>query len=78
MISSEVKGSGPAGRIIESDLQQFIENNQFKQANDNNNNDNNILQDATPIETVQEKVMEKGLEERILLKGIRKKSLNIW
>ncbi|MBK5481756.1 2-oxo acid dehydrogenase subunit E2 [Peribacillus sp. TH16] len=69
----QVKGSGPAGRIIESDLQQFIENNQFKQANDNNNNDNNILQDATPIETVQEKVMEKGLEERILLKGIRKK-----
>ncbi|MBK5445332.1 MULTISPECIES: dihydrolipoamide acetyltransferase family protein [unclassified Peribacillus] len=69
----QVKGSGPAGRIIESDLQQFIENNQFKQANDNNNNDNNILQDAAPIETVQEKVMEKGLEERILLKGIRKK-----
>ncbi|MFI8492413.1 dihydrolipoamide acetyltransferase family protein [Peribacillus butanolivorans] len=68
----QVKGSGPAGRIIESDLQQFIENDQFKQANDNNN-DNNILQDASPIETVQEKVMEKGLEERILLKGIRKK-----
>ncbi|MEJ9232551.1 2-oxo acid dehydrogenase subunit E2 [Peribacillus butanolivorans] len=68
----QVKGSGPAGRIIESDLQQFIENNQFKQVNDNNN-DNNILQDAAPIETVQEKVMEKGLEERILLKGIRKK-----
>ncbi|MFB7641738.1 dihydrolipoamide acetyltransferase family protein [Peribacillus butanolivorans] len=68
----QVKGSGPAGRIIENDLQQFIENNQFKQAN-NNNNDNNILQDAAPIETVQEKVMEKGLEERILLKGIRKK-----
>ncbi|MED3688016.1 dihydrolipoamide acetyltransferase family protein [Peribacillus butanolivorans] len=68
----QVKGSGPAGRIIESDLQQFIENNQFKQVNDNNN-DNNILQDAAPIETVQEKVLEKGLEERILLKGIRKK-----
>ncbi|MGG0288547.1 dihydrolipoamide acetyltransferase family protein [Peribacillus butanolivorans] len=68
----QVKGSGPAGRIIESDLQQFIENNQFKQVNDNNN-DNNILQDAAPIGTVQEKVMEKGLEERILLKGIRKK-----
>ncbi|MFF2290924.1 dihydrolipoamide acetyltransferase family protein [Peribacillus butanolivorans] len=68
----QVKGSGPAGRIIESDLQQFIENNQFKQVNDNNN-DNNILQDAAPIETVQEKVIEKGLEERILLKGIRKK-----
>ncbi|MFD4932069.1 dihydrolipoamide acetyltransferase family protein [Peribacillus butanolivorans] len=68
----QVKGSGPAGRIIESDLQQFIENNQFKQVNANNN-DNNILQDAAPIETVQEKVMEKGLEERILLKGIRKK-----
>ncbi|MET3319696.1 UNVERIFIED_ORG: pyruvate dehydrogenase E2 component (dihydrolipoamide acetyltransferase) [Peribacillus simplex] len=68
----QVKGSGPAGRIIESDLQQFIENNQFKQVNDNNN-DNNILQNAAPIETVQEKVMEKGLEERILLKGIRKK-----
>ncbi|MFB6801107.1 dihydrolipoamide acetyltransferase family protein [Peribacillus butanolivorans] len=68
----QVKGSGPAGRIIESDLQQFIENNQFKQVNDNNN-DNNILQDAAPIETVQEKVMEKELEERILLKGIRKK-----
>ncbi|MFJ7683845.1 dihydrolipoamide acetyltransferase family protein [Peribacillus butanolivorans] len=68
----QVKGSGPAGRIIESDLQQFIENNQFKQVNDNNN-ENNILQNAAPIETVQEKVMEKGLEERILLKGIRKK-----
>ncbi|MFU2017342.1 dihydrolipoamide acetyltransferase family protein [Peribacillus butanolivorans] len=68
----QVKGTGPAGRIIESDLQQLIENNQFKQVNDNNN-DNNILQDAAPIETVQEKVMEKGLEERILLKGIRKK-----
>ncbi|MFD4815818.1 dihydrolipoamide acetyltransferase family protein [Peribacillus butanolivorans] len=68
----QVKGSGPAGRIIESDLQQFIENNQFKQVNDNNN-DNNILQNEAPIETVQEKVMEKGLEERILLKGIRKK-----
>ncbi|MCO0600903.1 2-oxo acid dehydrogenase subunit E2 [Peribacillus butanolivorans] len=68
----QVKGSGPAGRIIESDLQQFIENNQFKQVNDNNH-DNNILQNAAPIETVQEKVMEKGLEERILLKGIRKK-----
>ncbi|MGE7767243.1 dihydrolipoamide acetyltransferase family protein [Peribacillus sp. NPDC096540] len=64
----QVKGSGPAGRIIESDLQQFIENNQNKRVNANNN-DNKILQDAAPIETVQ----EKELEERILLKGIRKK-----
>ncbi|MFD6440135.1 dihydrolipoamide acetyltransferase family protein [Peribacillus sp. NPDC060186] len=64
----QVKGSGPAGRIIESDLQQFIENNQIKRVN-SNNNDNNILQDAAPIETV----LKKELEERILLKGIRKK-----
>ncbi|RRN72307.1 2-oxo acid dehydrogenase subunit E2 [Peribacillus simplex] len=69
----QVKGSGPAGRIIESDLKQFKENNSIIRENANNNDDK-ILQDMSPMKyAVQAKGLEKEWEERILLKGIRKK-----
>ncbi|MGE7183424.1 dihydrolipoamide acetyltransferase family protein [Peribacillus sp. NPDC006672] len=69
----QVKGSGPAGRIIESDLKQFKENNSIIRENANNNDDK-ILQDMSPMkDAVQAKGLEKEWEERILLKGIRKK-----
>lgn len=69
----QVIGSGPAGRIIESDLKQFKENNSIIRENANNNDDK-ILQDMSPMKyAVQAKGLEKEWEERILLKGIRKK-----
>lgn len=69
----QVKGSGPAGRIIESDLKQFKENNSIIGENANNNDDK-ILQVMSPMKyAVKAKGLEKEWEERILLKGIRKK-----
>lgn len=61
----KVKGSGPAGRITESDLKQFKENDSFTRENAKQHDD----------KTGQELAPEMGneREERIPLKGIRKK-----
>lgn len=66
----KVKGSGPAGRITESDLKQFKENDSFTRENAKQHDDK-TGQELAPI-------MGNEREERIPLKGIRKKSLNIW
>ncbi|MBT2602221.1 2-oxo acid dehydrogenase subunit E2 [Bacillus sp. ISL-53] len=61
----KVKGSGPAGRITESDLKQFKENDSFTRENAKQHDD------KTGQEVAQ--VMGNEREERIPLKGIRKK-----
>lgn len=74
----KVKGSGPAGRITESDLKQFKENNSITRGNANQHDDK-IVQEMAPMkDAIQAKGVENEWEERIPLKGIRKKSLNIW
>ncbi|MGE6377536.1 dihydrolipoamide acetyltransferase family protein [Peribacillus muralis] len=65
----QVKGTGPAGRIIESDLQQFVETNLVLRENHNHVNDK-ILRKRDTIKIANQEVEP---EERILLKGIRKK-----
>lgn len=59
----KVKGSGPAGRITESDLKQFKENDSFTLAKQHD--------DKTGQELAT--IMGNEREERIPLKGIRKK-----
>ncbi|MGM0886139.1 MAG: dihydrolipoamide acetyltransferase family protein [Bacillota bacterium] len=61
----KVKGSGPAGRITESDLKQFKENDSFTRENAKQHDDK-TGQELAPI-------MGNEKEERIPLKGIRKK-----
>lgn len=61
----KVKGSGPAGRITESDLKQFKENDSFTRENAKQHDDK-TAQELAPI-------MGNEREERIPLKGIRKK-----
>jgi pyruvate dehydrogenase E2 component (dihydrolipoamide acetyltransferase) len=61
----KVKGSGPAGRITESDLKQFKENDSFTRENAKQHDDK-TGQEFSPI-------MGNEREERIPLKGIRKK-----
>lgn len=61
----KVKGSGPAGRITESDLKQFKENDSFTLENAKQHDDK-TGQELAPI-------MGNEREERIPLKGIRKK-----
>ncbi|MEC0297863.1 MULTISPECIES: dihydrolipoamide acetyltransferase family protein [Peribacillus] len=61
----KVKGTGPAGRITESDLKQFKENDSFTRENAKQNDDK-TGQELAPI-------MGNEREERIPLKGIRKK-----
>ena len=69
----KVKGSGPAGRITESDLKQFKENNSFSRENAKQQDDR-IVQDMAPMkDAFQAKGLEYEREERIPLKGIRKK-----
>ncbi|MGM1033286.1 MAG: dihydrolipoamide acetyltransferase family protein [Bacillota bacterium] len=62
----KVKGSGPAGRITESDLKQFKENDSFTRENAKQHDDDKTGQELAPI-------MGNEREERIPLKGIRKK-----
>jgi 2-oxoisovalerate dehydrogenase E2 component (dihydrolipoyl transacylase) len=61
----KVKGSGPAGRITESDLKQFKENDSFTRENAKQHDDK-TGQEVAPV-------MGNEREERIPLKGIRKK-----
>ncbi|MFJ7308273.1 dihydrolipoamide acetyltransferase family protein [Peribacillus frigoritolerans] len=61
----KVKGSGPAGRITESDLKQFKENDSFTRENAKQHDDK-TGQELAPI-------MGNEREERIPLKGIRRK-----
>lgn len=61
----KVKGSGPAGRITESDLKQFKEDDSFTRENAKQNDDK-TGQELAPV-------MGNEREERIPLKGIRKK-----
>ncbi|MEY8731307.1 dihydrolipoamide acetyltransferase family protein [Peribacillus frigoritolerans] len=61
----KVKGSGPAGRITESDLKQFKENDSFTRENAKQHDDKTD-QELAPV-------MGNEREERIPLKGIRKK-----
>lgn len=61
----KVKGSGPAGRITESDLKQFKENYSFTWEKAKQH-DHKTGQEMAPI-------MGNEREERIPLKGIRKK-----
>ncbi|CAK6471178.1 dihydrolipoamide acetyltransferase family protein [Peribacillus castrilensis] len=61
----KVKGSGPAGRITESDLKQFKENDSFSREKAKQHDDK-TGQEMAPI-------MGNEREERIPLKGIRKK-----
>lgn len=61
----KVIGSGPAGRITESDLKQFKENDSFTRENAKQHDDK-TGQELAPI-------MGNEREERIPLKGIRKK-----
>ena len=61
----KVKGSGPAGRITESDLKQFKENDSFTRENAKQHDDR-TGQELAPV-------MGNEREERIPLKGIRKK-----
>ena len=69
----KVKGSGPAGRITESDLKQFKENNSITRENANQHDDK-IVQEMAPMkDAIQAKGVENEWEERIPLKGIRKK-----
>ncbi|MGE7761218.1 dihydrolipoamide acetyltransferase family protein [Peribacillus sp. NPDC097895] len=69
----QVIGSGPAGRIIESDLQKFKENNSITRESAHHKDDR-ILQEKDPMKNAdQAKGTENEWEERILLKGIRKK-----
>ncbi|MGE7876465.1 dihydrolipoamide acetyltransferase family protein [Peribacillus muralis] len=69
----QVKGTGPAGRIIESDLQQFVETNLVLRENHNHVNDKILRKRDTIKIANQAKSAEVEPEERILLKGIRKK-----
>jgi pyruvate dehydrogenase E2 component (dihydrolipoamide acetyltransferase) len=69
----KVKGSGPAGRITESDLKQFKENNSIT-LEDAKHHDNKIVQEMDQMnDAIQAKGVENEWEERIPLKGIRKK-----
>lgn len=61
----KVKGSGPAGRITESDLKQFKENDSITREKAKQHDDK-TGQEMAPI-------MGNEREERIPLKGIRKK-----
>ncbi|MFK9116049.1 dihydrolipoamide acetyltransferase family protein [Peribacillus castrilensis] len=61
----KVKGSGPAGRITESDLKQFKENDSFTREKAKQHDDKTGLEIAP--------IMGNEREERIPLKGIRKK-----
>ncbi|MGG3556132.1 dihydrolipoamide acetyltransferase family protein [Peribacillus frigoritolerans] len=61
----KVKGSGPAGRITENDLKQFKENDSFTRENAKQHDDKKGQELAS--------VMGNEREERIPLKGIRKK-----
>ncbi|MFJ7992666.1 dihydrolipoamide acetyltransferase family protein [Peribacillus frigoritolerans] len=61
----KVKGSGPAGRITESDLKQFKENDSFTRESAKQHDDK-TGQELAPV-------MGNEREERIPLKGIRKK-----
>ncbi|MCP1491204.1 pyruvate dehydrogenase E2 component (dihydrolipoamide acetyltransferase) [Peribacillus frigoritolerans] len=61
----KVKGSGPAGRITENDLKQFKENDSFTRENAKQHDDKTGQELAS--------VMGNEREERIPLKGIRKK-----
>ncbi|MBT2645549.1 2-oxo acid dehydrogenase subunit E2 [Bacillus sp. ISL-34] len=67
----KVKGTGPAGRITESDVKQFKENNSIIRENAKHDNDK-IVQD-TMKDAIQAKGVGNEREERIPLKGIRKK-----
>ncbi|WP_340372979.1 dihydrolipoamide acetyltransferase family protein [Peribacillus sp. FSL E2-0218] len=69
----QVKGTGPAGRIIESDLQQFVEISSFLQEHPDHNNDTILPEREPKKKAKQSKSAEAEPEERILLKGIRKK-----
>ncbi|PCD06528.1 2-oxoglutarate dehydrogenase [Peribacillus simplex] len=62
----KVKGSGPAGRITENDLKQFKENDSFTRENAKQHDDKTGQELAS--------VMGNEREERIPLKGIRKKT----
>ncbi|YCI78088.1 2-oxo acid dehydrogenase subunit E2 [Bacillus sp. R1-10] len=64
----KVKGSGPAGRITESDLKQFKENDSFTRENAKQHDDK-TGQELAPIMGNE----REEREERIPLKGIRKK-----
>ncbi|MGE7904212.1 dihydrolipoamide acetyltransferase family protein [Peribacillus sp. NPDC094092] len=71
----KVKGSGPAGRITESDLKKFKdkENNPIT-LEDAKLHDNKVVQEmALMNDAIQAKGVENEWEERIPLKGIRKK-----
>ncbi|MDQ0880161.1 dihydrolipoamide acetyltransferase family protein [Peribacillus sp. V2I11] len=68
----KVKGSGPAGRITESDLKQFKENNSITRENAKRHDDK-IVKEMAPMKDAQAKGVENEWEERIPLKGIRKK-----
>ncbi|WHY57730.1 dihydrolipoamide acetyltransferase family protein [Peribacillus simplex] len=68
----KVKGSGPAGRITESDLKQFKENNSITL--NAKHHDNKMAQEMALMKgAIQAKGMGNEWEERIPLKGIRKK-----
>ncbi|AOH53774.1 2-oxoglutarate dehydrogenase [Peribacillus muralis] len=69
-----VKGTGPAGRIIESDLQQFVEADPVFREHLNQGGNETILREPEPKKKAEQpKVAGTEPEERILLKGIRKK-----
>ncbi len=69
----KVKGSGPAGRITESDLKQFKENDSITRE-DAKQHDDKTGQEMAPMkDAVQANGLENEREERIPLKGIRKK-----
>ncbi|MCK1993024.1 2-oxo acid dehydrogenase subunit E2 [Peribacillus muralis] len=69
----QVSGTGPAGRIIESDLKRFVETNSVLQEHHNHGNDT-LLRKRDPIKDANQAKNEVAEpEERILLKGIRKK-----
>ncbi|WP_285767703.1 dihydrolipoamide acetyltransferase family protein [Peribacillus sp. SI8-4] len=68
-----VMGTGPAGRIIESDLLQFAQSNSDLREHPVHSNDR-ILRKREPEKKVNQPTSaETGMEERIRLKGIRKK-----
>ncbi|SIQ96146.1 pyruvate dehydrogenase E2 component (dihydrolipoamide acetyltransferase) [Peribacillus simplex] len=69
----KVKGSGPAGRITESDLKQFKENNSITLENAKHHDNKMVQEMALMKDAIQAKGMENEWEERIPLKGIRKK-----
>lgn len=69
----KVKGSGPAGRITESDLKQFKENDSITRE-DAKQQDDKTGQEMAPMkDAVLANGLENEREERIPLKGIRKK-----